>query len=61
MRRARLFSAVLGFVLALTGVVLDNRLLVWAAMVVLAVALALRLWLRRREPPPSTPGEGKGA
>lgn len=53
-----MFSAVLGFTLAVAGVVLDNRLLVWAAMVVLAVALALRLWLRQREPPPSPPGEG---
>jgi hypothetical protein len=49
MRRARLFSAVLGFLLALAGVALDNRLLVWAAMVVLAVALGLRLWVRRQE------------
>ena len=48
MRRARLFSAILGFLLALAGVVLNNRLLVWSAMAVLAVALALRLWLRRR-------------
>jgi Flp pilus assembly protein TadB len=53
MRRARLFSAVLGFLLALAGVVLDNRLLVWSAMAVLAVALGLRLWLRRRVPRPA--------
>jgi len=50
MRRARLFSAVLGFLLALGGVVLENRLLVWAAMVSLAVALALRLRDRGRRP-----------
>jgi hypothetical protein len=53
MRRARLFSAILGFLLALAGIVLDNRLLVWSAMVVLAVALAMRLWLRRREARPA--------
>lgn len=44
----RLYAAVLGFLLAGAGVALDNRYLVWAAMVVLAVALALRLYLRRR-------------
>jgi Flp pilus assembly protein TadB len=48
-RRVRVYSATLGFLLAVAGVVLDNRLLVWAAMVVLAVALGLRLWLRRRD------------
>lgn len=48
MKRARLFSAILGFVLAAAGVATDNRLLIWAAMVALSVALAIRLWLRRR-------------
>lgn len=48
MNRARLFSAVLGFILALAGIVLENRMLVWAAIVVLAVALGLRLLARRR-------------
>ena len=48
MIRAKLFLAVLGFCLAAAGVALDNRLLVWAAMVVLATAMALRLWLNRR-------------
>lgn len=47
MRRLKLFLALLGFLLAAAGVALDNQPLVWAAMVVLAVALALRLWLRR--------------
>ena len=45
---ARLFLAVLGFLLAGAGVALDNRYLVWAAMAVLAAALAVRLYLRRR-------------
>lgn len=49
MRRARLFSALLGFTLALAGIVTDNQMLVWAAMVALAVALAIRLWSRRRD------------
>jgi hypothetical protein len=47
-RRAKLFFAVLGFLLAATSVALDNRLIGWVAMSVLAVALALRLWLGRR-------------
>jgi Flp pilus assembly protein TadB len=47
MTRLKWFLAVLGFSLALAGVVLDNRPLVWAAMAVLAAALALRLYLKR--------------
>ncbi len=47
MIRLKLFLAVLGFCLALAGVVLDNRPLVWAAMAVLAAALAIRLYLGR--------------
>jgi Flp pilus assembly protein TadB len=45
--RIKLFLAVLGFCLALAGVVLENRPLVWAAMAVLAAALAVRLYLKR--------------
>ena len=48
MRRARLFLALLGFLLAAAGIVLENKPLTWAAMAVLAVALVLRLWLRRK-------------
>lgn len=48
MIRARIFVALLGFLLALAGIYLDNRPLIWASMVVLAAALALRLWSRRR-------------
>jgi hypothetical protein len=49
MTRVRIFSVVLGMCLALAGVLLDNRLLVWAAMVVLATALGLRWWQKRRK------------
>lgn len=49
MSRVRIFSVVLGFILALAGIVLDNRPLIWAAMVVLSVTLALRYWSRGRE------------
>jgi len=49
MNRAKLFLALLGFLLAVIGVALDHRPLVWAAISVLAAALALRLYLRRRD------------
>ena len=48
MRRLKVFLAVLGFLLAAVGVVLDQRPLVWAAMAILAFSLALRLGRRRR-------------
>ena len=48
MRRAKLFLALLGFLLAAVGVALENKPLVWAAMAVLAAALVLRLWLKRK-------------
>ena len=57
MNRVRVFSALLGFLLALAGIALENRMLVWAAMVVLAVALALRLRARKQQ---SSPPSGQG-
>jgi len=48
MRRLKLFFALTGLSLAVAGVATDNRPLVWVAMVLLAVALGIRLWLRRR-------------
>lgn len=48
MRRLKLFLSVLGFLLAAVGVALDRRVLVWAALALLAAALAIRLWERRR-------------
>ena len=47
MMRLKMFLAVLGFLLAAAGVVLDQRPLVWTAMAILALSLAFRLWLRR--------------
>jgi Flp pilus assembly protein TadB len=49
MRRAKVFLSLVGFLLGATGVALDYRPLVWAAMAVLVAALALRLWLKRDE------------
>jgi hypothetical protein len=58
MNRARIFSALVGFTLAVAGLVTENRMLVWAAMVALAAALAIRFWSRRSgggSPPAGAP------
>ena len=47
LNRVKVALAVFGFCLAVGGVVLDYRPLVWTAIVSLAAALALRLYLRR--------------
>jgi hypothetical protein len=46
--RVRLVCAVAGFALAVAGVVLEDRRIVWAAIAALAVAFLLRVHLRRR-------------
>ncbi len=48
MNRLRLALALAGFLLAALSVALDERRLGWVAIVLLAVSLLLRLWLRRR-------------
>jgi hypothetical protein len=48
MRRLKLVLAVLGFTLAAAGMALEQRVLVWGAMIGLAGALAIRLWERRQ-------------
>lgn len=53
MIRLRIFVALLGFLLALAGIYLDSRPLIWTSMVVLSVTLALRYWSRRGEKPPT--------
>jgi hypothetical protein len=50
MTRLRLGLSLLGLALAIAGLVLENRVLVWAAMAVLGLALVLRLALGRRGP-----------
>lgn len=47
-QRLKLYFAILGFVLAAAGVLLDDRRVIWLAMGVLLLALILRLWLDRR-------------
>jgi hypothetical protein len=62
-RRAKLYFALVGFILAVAGVSLDNRPLVWTATAALAVALGLRLWLKRAEasPPAESPAPDEEA
>lgn len=60
MRRLKLFLAILGFLLAALGVALDHRLLVWLAMSVLAAALAIRFWERRRGHSPAGEADPRG-
>lgn len=48
MNRVKNILAVAGFLLAGLSVAYDERLFAWAAMVLLAGSLGLRLWLRRR-------------
>lgn len=48
MRRLKLFFALTGFSLAVAGMALDVRPLVWVAMSLLAVALGIRLWMNRK-------------
>lgn len=45
--RAKLYFAMLGFCFTAAGIALDNRPLVWAAIVLLSTAMGLRLWLNR--------------
>jgi uncharacterized membrane protein YfcA len=49
MSRLRIASALAGFVAALLSVALDDTRLAWAAIVLLAASLILRLLLRKRE------------
>jgi hypothetical protein len=44
----KLGLAVAGFIVALLSVAYDERMLGWAAIVLLLGSLGLRLWLRRR-------------
>ena len=50
MSRLRMVLAAVGFPLAAAGVLLDDTRLVWGAIGVLGLALALRL-VARRSPP----------
>lgn len=50
MSRLRMALAGVGFPLAAAGVLLDDRRLVWGAMVTLGLALGLRLYAHRSRP-----------
>ncbi|MEP6573969.1 MAG: hypothetical protein ABJD11_14800 [Gemmatimonadota bacterium] len=49
MTRVKLALAIIGLVLSVAGLMLENRLLVWLAMGLLAASLALRLIAGRRQ------------
>lgn len=49
MRQLRLGLAVAGFIVALAGVLRDDRRLVWAAIAILSVSLAIRIYLQRAD------------
>lgn len=58
MNRAKYWLSMAGMALAVVGVATENRYVVWAAIVVLALAVAVRLLLRRRrsdQPPEPNP------
>jgi uncharacterized membrane protein len=57
MNRLRIGFAIVGFVLALLSVALDDHRLGWAAIAVLAASLLIRLVRRKRanENPPGDP------
>jgi len=47
MRRARLVAAGVGIGLAIVAIATNNRIVTWAAIAALIVALVLRLLMRR--------------
>jgi hypothetical protein len=50
MSRLRLILSVIGLGLAAVGAITDNRILVWAAIVVISVSIAIRIITRARRP-----------
>jgi uncharacterized membrane protein len=58
MNRLRIGLALAGFVLALLSVALDDHRLAWAAIVVLATSLLIRLVRRRQRGNQKSQGDG---
>ena len=50
MMRARLVAGFLGLGLAIAAIATNDKRLTWAAIAALAIALVIRLILRRRNP-----------
>jgi len=48
MTRAKYWLSMVGLALAVVGVATENRYLIWAAMVVLGLAVVARIAMRRR-------------
>ena len=55
--RLRVPLSLVGLALALIAVLLDNRIVTWVAIAVLAVAFSLRFVDRRTTPPVEPPAE----
>ena len=55
--RFRVPLSLIGLALALIAVLLDNRIVTWVAIAVLAVAFSLRFVDRRTDPPLEPPVE----
>ena len=55
--QARLALSLAGMVVAVLAIMLEDRRLVWGAIALLAVSLALKLAGRRRPPPAGGEGE----
>lgn len=51
MPQFRLGLAVVGLIVAVAGVLRDDRRLVWVAIVAIGLSIAIRMWLRRTQPP----------
>lgn len=47
--RLRLVLAISGLVFAIAGIAADNRIVIWVAIGLLAVAFLIRLVIRKRE------------
>lgn len=50
MAQFRLGLAVLGLIVAVAGVLRDDRRLVWVAIAAIGTSIGIRMWLRRRPP-----------
>lgn len=56
--RIKLVLSLAGLVFAVVGIARDDRGITWAAIGILAVAVLLRLFLRRRADSEGDPGAG---
>ena len=55
--KLRLVGAVAGMMFLLAGIALDSRLIVWVAIVLLAVSFIIRLYLKKKRTASETSDE----